>query len=185
MVLWAGGWCYLLLALFYLVVDVWKFKKWSFPFIVIGANAIFAYMIGRPFDAHAGVNSLVYGIVPYLPEAAAGYFVKATTLLYYGVSCSICTASEPLSAFNLLLFQRWERIFQNALSFSPDQKPFDDHPDLQGENDRSDAEQKIPFFDQPAVLDVEHVPEHRQAGITISKTAGKAMNQIGRFRRQR
>ncbi len=42
--LYAGGWSYLLLALFYLVIDVWGFRRWAFPFIVIGMNALFAYM---------------------------------------------------------------------------------------------------------------------------------------------
>lgn len=44
MVLWAGGWSFLLLALFYLVIDVWECRRWAFPFVVIGANAIAVYM---------------------------------------------------------------------------------------------------------------------------------------------
>jgi predicted acyltransferase len=44
MVLWACGWSYLLLAVFYLVIDVLGFRKWAFFFIVIGSNAILAYM---------------------------------------------------------------------------------------------------------------------------------------------
>jgi predicted acyltransferase len=47
MVLWACGWSYLLLAFFYLIIDVFRFRKWAFPLIVIGSNAIFAYMIGE------------------------------------------------------------------------------------------------------------------------------------------
>jgi len=43
-VLYAGGWSYLLLALFYLIIDVRGHRKWAFPFIVIGMNAIVAYM---------------------------------------------------------------------------------------------------------------------------------------------
>jgi predicted acyltransferase len=43
-VLFSGGLCYLLLALFYLVIDVLGFKKWSFGFLVIGMNAIAVYM---------------------------------------------------------------------------------------------------------------------------------------------
>lgn len=43
-VLYAGGMSYLLLALFYLVVDVWGFRRLAFPFVVIGANSIFVYM---------------------------------------------------------------------------------------------------------------------------------------------
>ena len=46
-VLFSGGLCYLLLALFYLVIDVWGFKKWAFGFVVIGSNAIAVYMLTR------------------------------------------------------------------------------------------------------------------------------------------
>jgi predicted acyltransferase len=42
-VLVAGGWSLLLLALFYWVLDVKKWRRWSFPFIVVGANAIAVY----------------------------------------------------------------------------------------------------------------------------------------------
>ncbi len=42
--LYAGGYSYVLLAAFYLVIDVWKFRRWAVPFMVIGANSIFAYM---------------------------------------------------------------------------------------------------------------------------------------------
>jgi predicted acyltransferase len=49
-VLYSGGWCYLLLALFYLVIDVCGFKKWAFGFVVIGTNAIAVYMATRLFD---------------------------------------------------------------------------------------------------------------------------------------
>lgn len=42
-VLVAGGWSLLLLALFYWVIDVKQWRGWSFPFVVIGANAIAVY----------------------------------------------------------------------------------------------------------------------------------------------
>jgi len=42
-VLFSGGWCLLLLAGFYAVVDVLKFRAWAFPLIVIGMNSILAY----------------------------------------------------------------------------------------------------------------------------------------------
>lgn len=45
MTLWAGGWCYLLLALFYMLIDVLGFRPWAFPFVVIGANALAIYVI--------------------------------------------------------------------------------------------------------------------------------------------
>ena len=45
MVLWAVGWSLLLLALFYWVIDVLGWQRWSFFFVVIGMNSIVAYMI--------------------------------------------------------------------------------------------------------------------------------------------
>jgi len=43
-VVFAAGWSMILLSMFYLIIDVWKFKKWSFFFIVIGSNSIFIYI---------------------------------------------------------------------------------------------------------------------------------------------
>ena len=42
-VLWAGGWCLLLLALFYWLIDVKGRSRWAFFFTVIGTNAILVY----------------------------------------------------------------------------------------------------------------------------------------------
>jgi len=50
-VLYAGGWAVLLFALFYYVIDVAGFKKWSMPLVWIGCNAILIYMA-----AHGLVN---------------------------------------------------------------------------------------------------------------------------------
>lgn len=43
----AGGISFILIALFYLVIDVWGYRKWSFFFRVIGMNSIFIYLLGR------------------------------------------------------------------------------------------------------------------------------------------
>ncbi|HUX94954.1 MAG TPA: DUF5009 domain-containing protein [Bacteroidales bacterium] len=43
----AGGISFLLIALFYLIIDVWGYKKWSFFFRVIGMNSIFIYLFSR------------------------------------------------------------------------------------------------------------------------------------------
>lgn len=43
-VLWVGGWSFLLLALFYWVIDVLYWKRWSFVFLVIGMNSITIYV---------------------------------------------------------------------------------------------------------------------------------------------
>lgn len=42
-VLFSGGWCFLLLAGFYVVIDLARFKAWAFPLVVIGMNSIAAY----------------------------------------------------------------------------------------------------------------------------------------------
>ena len=48
-VLVAGGWSLLLLALFYTMIDVLKFRAWAFFFVVIGVNAITIYVASRIF----------------------------------------------------------------------------------------------------------------------------------------
>ncbi len=45
--LYSGGWCYLLLAFFYAVIDVGRLSSWSFPLRVIGANSIAAYVLAH------------------------------------------------------------------------------------------------------------------------------------------
>ena len=40
----AGGYCCVLMGLFYLVIDVWKLRKWAIPFIWIGANPLTIYL---------------------------------------------------------------------------------------------------------------------------------------------
>jgi predicted acyltransferase len=43
-VLFAGGLSIIAFSLFYLIIDVWKFRKWAFPFVIIGMNSITIYM---------------------------------------------------------------------------------------------------------------------------------------------
>jgi predicted acyltransferase len=49
-VLVAGGLSLLLLALFYALVDVLRFRRWAFFFVVIGVNAITIYVVPRFLD---------------------------------------------------------------------------------------------------------------------------------------
>ncbi|RPH90227.1 MAG: hypothetical protein EHM72_19385 [Calditrichaeota bacterium] len=44
-VLAAGGYCFVLYGIFYLVLDIWKIKKWALPFVWLGMNPITIYMI--------------------------------------------------------------------------------------------------------------------------------------------
>jgi predicted acyltransferase len=50
LVLFAGGISCLLLSLFYLIIDIWGFRKWAFIFKVIGMNAIAVYVASHLFD---------------------------------------------------------------------------------------------------------------------------------------
>jgi predicted acyltransferase len=87
-VLVAGGWSLLLLALFYLVIDVWGWKKWAFFFIVIGMNPITIYFGQRviPFGEISGffVNGLASasGVYRVLIITAAVVAVKWLFLLF-------------------------------------------------------------------------------------------------------
>lgn len=64
-VLFSGGICCLLLAFFYLVIDLWGFKKWAFFFVVIGMNAIAVYMARSLFDFQSLGNIFVDGLDKY------------------------------------------------------------------------------------------------------------------------
>lgn len=45
--LFSGGWCFLLLAGFYVLADIWGRKKLVFPLVVIGMNSIAAYCMAH------------------------------------------------------------------------------------------------------------------------------------------
>jgi predicted acyltransferase len=49
-VLVAAGWSLLLTAVFYFIIDVIGFRRWAFPFTVIGVNAITIYVAPRFID---------------------------------------------------------------------------------------------------------------------------------------
>jgi predicted acyltransferase len=61
-VLFAGGISLILLALFYLVIDVLAYRKWAFGFIVIGSNAIVAYMLPTFISFRSIGNFFVSGL---------------------------------------------------------------------------------------------------------------------------
>ncbi len=83
-VLYSGGWCFLLTAGFYFVVDVAGVKGWSFPLMVIGMNSIAAYCIAHLFEGfilknlktHLGQHAFEFFGKPYEP-----FFHGAAALL--------------------------------------------------------------------------------------------------------
>lgn len=79
MVLWAAGWSYLLLAVLFLVIDVWGFRGWAFPFIVLGSNAIVAYMAVEVFDFRHIGDIVVGNLASRMGDA--GELLRATAAL--------------------------------------------------------------------------------------------------------
>lgn len=66
MVLWAGGWSYLLLAMFFWLIEVKGYRRWAFPFVVIGMNAIAVYMAIMLINFSDISNPLVSGLARHL-----------------------------------------------------------------------------------------------------------------------
>lgn len=58
--LYSTGWAILLLLLFYWVVEVLNIRKWTFLFVVVGANSIAAYIIFQLFRGWIDSSILVF-----------------------------------------------------------------------------------------------------------------------------
>ncbi len=66
MVLWAGGWSFLLLAAFYCLIDVIGWKRWASFFIVYGANAIFIYVTWHMINYQNISNPFLGGLAAHI-----------------------------------------------------------------------------------------------------------------------
>jgi predicted acyltransferase len=66
--IYAAGWTCLLLALFYGVIDLMRFRRWAFPLVVVGMNSIAIYVmagvLGRVI--RNGLQPFVEGPLSYL-----------------------------------------------------------------------------------------------------------------------
>lgn len=84
--LYSGGWCLLLLGLFYWVIDVRQFKGWAFPLVVIGMNSIAAYVIAHVcehFISSALRTHLGSGIFSWMGRAYAPLALGSVILGIY------------------------------------------------------------------------------------------------------
>jgi predicted acyltransferase len=87
-VLHCAGYSLLLLSLFYLVIDVWRFRAWAMVFVVIGSNSILMYMARRCVDFDHTTHYFFDGLVgltgAYQPLlfAVAVVFVEWLLLLF-------------------------------------------------------------------------------------------------------
>ena len=68
MTLVTGGYCYLLLALFYYIIDVLEYRRGLEWLKWYGMNAIAAYMIGECINFRSVVHSVSYGLQPFLGD---------------------------------------------------------------------------------------------------------------------
>ncbi len=68
-VLYTGGWSLLLLAVFYAVIDIWGFKKWSMPFVWLGCNSILIYMAAHGVVNFMSTSEFVFGGTVQLLDA--------------------------------------------------------------------------------------------------------------------
>lgn len=84
----AGGISFILFALFYLVIDVWHYQKWSFFFRIIGINSIFIYL----FFHFMPLNSISEVFVGWISKPMGdtgqlvnvlGYLTGEWLLLYF------------------------------------------------------------------------------------------------------
>ena len=65
-VLFSGGLCFLLLAAFYYLIEIRRYRKWCSMFIVVGSNAIFAYVSSHIFDFRLIAKVFVGGLEQYV-----------------------------------------------------------------------------------------------------------------------
>lgn len=84
-----SGWSLLLFSLFYLVIDVIGFRKWTIPLRVIGMNSITIYLAQQFIDFNKPVNTIFGGLIKLLPDDFytlgywCSYFLVCWILLYF------------------------------------------------------------------------------------------------------
>ncbi|MEO8253939.1 MAG: DUF5009 domain-containing protein [Flavobacterium sp.] len=86
-VLLSSGVSFLLLALFYWIIDVKGYTKWAFPFRVIGLNAITAYVASHVLNFSLIAKQVLYGFEQFMGA-------------YYEAFCDV-------AGFGILYFILW------------------------------------------------------------------------------
>jgi predicted acyltransferase len=80
-----AGWACLMFALFYWVIDVAGIRRWAFPFVVIGMNAVAVYMAGTLFPLNRIVGIFTRGVSAHLEVLVRAIIVLAVEwgILYW------------------------------------------------------------------------------------------------------
>ena len=80
--IYSAGWTYLMLAVFYWIIDLQGFRKWAFPFVVVGMNSIFFYcssLISRwwvgTLQTHLGQDIFEGAFGPTWEETSFALFI--------------------------------------------------------------------------------------------------------------
>ena len=95
-VLYSGGWCFLLLAGFSLLLDGRRFTAWAMPLMVIGANSIAIYCLVHLID-----RFIIDSLKTHLgPNVFGGFGPTWEPFL---------TGAAALAVFWLMLFWMWRR----------------------------------------------------------------------------
>ena len=76
-VLVVGSYSLLLFALFYYLIDVLKWRRWTLFFTVIGLNSITIYLGQKFINFSFTANRLTGGIINLLPEAMQPFWTQA------------------------------------------------------------------------------------------------------------
>ena len=68
-VCYVGGLSIIFFAIFYLIIDIWNFRKWAFFFVVIGMNPITIYLANRIINFRPAARFFFGGLTELLPAA--------------------------------------------------------------------------------------------------------------------
>lgn len=83
MVLYSGGLCFLLMAVFHYVIDVCRWQRPLGWLKIYGMNSIVAYMLGEVVDFRSVVHSLSYGLAPWLADRYPAWLTFGNFLLLF------------------------------------------------------------------------------------------------------
>ncbi|MDO5523629.1 MAG: DUF5009 domain-containing protein [Bacteroidia bacterium] len=83
MTLWSGGWCFLLMALFYYIIDYKGRSKGLNWLKIYGMNSIIAYTLGMVINFRSAAHSLLWGLEKYTGDYYAAVLTFANFLILF------------------------------------------------------------------------------------------------------
>lgn len=85
MTLYSGGWCFILLALFYWWIDVKNHKRGIKWLQFYGCNAITAYLLGEVINFRCVASSLLHGLEQYIGEWYPVVITAGNSLIIFAI----------------------------------------------------------------------------------------------------